>query len=57
MWSAVTQMERAVVVHFKHVAPRGPAALHKRSSDRRFRLIKKVSDKTPSGFKSGPPNA
>lgn len=36
-----TEMERAVVVHFKHVSPQGPAALHKRSPNRRCRLIKK----------------
>lgn len=36
-----TEMERAVVVHFKHVLPQGPAALHKRSSNQRCRLIKK----------------
>lgn len=53
----VTEMERVVVVHFKHVLPRGPAALHKRSSDQRCRSIKKVSVRTASGFESGPPNA
>lgn len=42
-----TEMERAVVVHFKHVLPQGPAALHKRSSNQRCRLIKNFL-----GFKS-----
>lgn len=48
-----TEMERVVVVHFKHVLPQGPAALHKRSSNQRCRFIKK----TFFGFKSGPRNA
>lgn len=41
----VTEVERAVLVHFKHLLPRGPAALHKRPSDQRCRLIKKSQTK------------
>ncbi len=37
----VTEMERVVVVHFKHVLPQGAAAPHKRSSEQRCRSIKK----------------